>query len=39
MEPAAREAVVRRARADAETRFTVPAMIAGVARVLEGVAR
>lgn len=36
MRPAERDAMVARARADAETRFSVPAMVAGVARVLTG---
>jgi glycosyltransferase involved in cell wall biosynthesis len=34
-----RDRMVARARADAEVRFTVPAMVAGVARVLAGVMR
>lgn len=34
MRPAERDAIVARARADAELRFTVPAMVAGVVRVL-----
>lgn len=32
--PVSRDAIVARARADAEARFTVPAMVAGVERVL-----
>lgn len=39
MHPTARDAVIARARADADLRFTVPAMVAGVVRVLERVAR
>lgn len=39
MDPAARDRVVQRARADAEVRFTVPAMVAAVERVLAGVLR
>ncbi len=36
MMPVERDAMVARARADAEARFAVPAMVAGVARVLSG---
>lgn len=38
LDPAARAAIVRRARSEAEQRFTVTAMVANVARVLESVA-
>lgn len=39
MAPPERDAMVARARADAEARFTLPAMVDGVARVLAGVVR
>lgn len=39
MPPPERDAMVARARADAEVRFTVPAMVDGVARVLATVVR
>jgi glycosyltransferase involved in cell wall biosynthesis len=39
MHPADRDAMVARARAEAERRFTVPAMVAGVERVLSALRR